>query len=180
MTHWIWLNVCCRHCKVEWCCVLPSTTASYFTYQYRKWQVWQRTASSSFIIRFPCYTQVGRFPPLKLLQLVHSSAHSFFSPRNFKSCWTHSSHVLHAWGFWSKLIYSRMPFLTPTILFLPGLEPAQWCAGLHTPKWKRGKCRLQRLWMRISLERFNLGKRNFAGQRYLGQYGSQICRIWHH
>ena len=31
-----------------------------------------RTSSLSFIIRFPCYAvaQVGRFPPIELLQLV--------------------------------------------------------------------------------------------------------------
>ena len=38
----------------------------------------------------------------------------------------------HAWGFWSNFFYSRMPFLTPTFLFFPGLGLAQWCAGLHT------------------------------------------------
>ena len=32
------------------------------------------------LFRFPCYAQVGRFPPIKLLHLVLSNAHSFFSP----------------------------------------------------------------------------------------------------
>ena len=50
-------------------------------------------SSSSFIVRFPCYAQVGRFPSIKLLQLVLSNVHSFFSPRDFKSCQTHSPHV---------------------------------------------------------------------------------------
>ena len=36
----------------------------------------QSSSSSSFIVRFPCYAQVGRFPPIKLLRLVLSSAHS--------------------------------------------------------------------------------------------------------
>ena len=40
------------------------------------------SSSSSFIVRFPCYAQVGRFPPIKLLQFVLSNAHSFFSPRD--------------------------------------------------------------------------------------------------
>ena len=47
------------------------------------------SSSSSFIVSFPCYAQVGRFPTIKLLQLVLSNAHSFFSPRDFKSCRTH-------------------------------------------------------------------------------------------
>ena len=34
------------------------------------------TLSSSFIVRFPCYAQVGRFPPFKLLQLALSNAQS--------------------------------------------------------------------------------------------------------
>ena len=51
------------------------------------------SSSSSFFFRFPCYAQVGRFPPIKLLPLFLSNAHSFFSPRDFKSCRTHSSHV---------------------------------------------------------------------------------------
>ena len=39
------------------------------------------SSSSSFFVHFPCYPQVGRFPPIRLLQLALSNAHSFFSPR---------------------------------------------------------------------------------------------------
>ena len=42
-----------------------------------------RSSSLSFIVRFPCYSQVGRFPPIKLIQLILSSANSFLSPRDF-------------------------------------------------------------------------------------------------
>ena len=31
-------------------------------------------SSSSFIVRFPCDAQVGRYPPIRLLQLVLSNA----------------------------------------------------------------------------------------------------------
>ena len=36
---------------------------------------------SSFIVRFPCYAEVGRFPAIKLLQLVLWTS----SPRDFKT-----------------------------------------------------------------------------------------------
>ena len=72
------------------------------------------SSSSSFIVRFPCYAQVGRLPPIKLLQLVLSSAHSFFSPRDLRSIVflrlhvlrTHSFHdlILHAWGSGALLL----------------------------------------------------------------------------
>ena len=34
-----------------------------------------------------------------------------------------------SWRFWSKRFYGWMPFLTPTLLFYPGLGPAQSYAG---------------------------------------------------
>ena len=99
------------------------------------------SSSSSFIVRFPCYAHVGRFPPIP-----QSSSSNAFSPIPTLSlvqetCWTYSSHdflllplslLPSVCGFWSNVFYGRMPFLTPTLVYLPSLGPAQWCAGLHT------------------------------------------------
>ena len=38
--------------------------------------VLEMSSSSSFMIRFPCYAQVGRFPPIKLTQRTPPNAHS--------------------------------------------------------------------------------------------------------
>ena len=48
-------------------------------------KIWSSSSSSSFIVRFPCYAQVGRFLPIKLLPtrtlqcpLFHFSCMDFF------------------------------------------------------------------------------------------------------
>ena len=61
-------HLCHRYNKIKWWLM--------------SWCIFdRRTSSSSFIVRFPSYAQVGRFPPTKLLQLILSNAHSFFSPK---------------------------------------------------------------------------------------------------
>ena len=61
-----------------------------------------------------CWT----FSPIRLLELVLSNAHSFLF-------------LIHG-GFGAKRFYGRMPFLTPTLLFFPGLTGSGVCWIAHT------------------------------------------------
>ena len=109
-----------------------------------QWVGWAETfwflesSSSSFIVRFPCYAQVRRFPPIKLLQLGLSNAHSFFSPRVwvfslFKtvSLAGHIHPMTWFLGVWSTSFTAGCPSWRQPSSF-PGLGPAHWYAGLHT------------------------------------------------
>ena len=73
---------------------------------------------------------------LHLFETIHDHHHHHHHHHRISSAF-HAMHrldVLNAWGFGGNFFYGRMPFLMPTIVFFPGLGPAQWCAGLRTPR----------------------------------------------
>ena len=91
------------------------------------WAQFSGSSSSSFIVPFPCYAQVGRFPPIKLLQLVLSTPALSLVQETFKST-----------SFTAVCPSRRQPSS-----FL-GLGPAQWCAGQVVGQGAKMSNRLQK------------------------------------